>query len=246
MEPELSMSSTKRDGGLVRDVRNTRLDLETLSLRQVNETLQNADTGAFSIATPRGAHALAAGLDSPIDVTIDGHVGYYCAGMNKEARVTINGNAGTGVAENMMSGRVHVKGDASQSAGATGCGGLLVIDGNASARLGISLRGLNIVVKGSIGHMAAFMAQAGTIVVLGDAGDALGDSIYEAKLFVRGKVASLGTDCIAKEMREEHRVLLRSLLDDAGIGPEVDVSEFTRYGSARQLYHFHIDNLGAY
>jgi methylamine---glutamate N-methyltransferase subunit B len=226
--------------------RNTRLDLADLSLRQVNETLQKAEAGDFVIAHPRGAHALAAGLMSPINVTIDGHVGYYCAGMNQRASVVINGNAGTGVAENMMSGRVHVKGDASQSAGATGCGGLLIIDGNASARLGISLRGLDIVVKGSIGHMAAFMAQAGNIVVLGDAGDALGDSIYEARLFVRGKVASLGTDCIAKEMRDEHRVLLRGLLDAAGVGPEVDVAEFTRYGSARTLYHFHIDNLGSY
>jgi glutamate synthase domain-containing protein 3 len=123
---------------------------------------------------------------------------------------------------------------------------LLVIDGNASARLGISLRGLDIVVKGSIGHMAAFMAQAGSIVVLGDAGDALGDSIYEAKLFVRGKVASLGTDCIAKPMRDEHRAHLRALLDAAGVGPEVSVDEFTRYGSARKLYNFHIDNIGSY
>ncbi len=89
----------------------------------------------------------------------------------------------SGVAENMMSGRVHVKGDASASAGATGCGGLLVIDGNASARCGISARGIEIVVKGSVGHMSAFMAQAGTLVVLGDAGDALGDSIYEARLY---------------------------------------------------------------
>lgn len=226
--------------------RNTRLDLATLSLRQVNETLQTAETGSFEILNPRGAHALAAGLMSPIDVTIDGHVGYYCAGMNQRASVIINGNAGTGVGENMMSGRVHVKGDASQSAGATGCGGLLVIDGNASARLGISLRGLDIVVKGSIGHMAAFMAQAGNIVVLGDAGDALGDSIYEARLFVRGKVKSLGADCTPKEMRDAHRTLLRGLLDAAGVGPEVDVAEFTRYGSARQLYHFHIDNLGSY
>jgi len=166
--------------------------------------------------------------------------------MNKQARITINGNAGTGVAENMMSGRVHVKGDASQSAGATGCGGLLIIDGNASARLGISLRGLDIVVKGSIGHMSAFMAQAGTIVVLGDAGDALGDSIYEARLFVRGTVASLGTDCIEKPIRDEHRETLRALLDAAGVGPEVDVGQFRRYGSARKLYNFHIDNLGSY
>jgi glutamate synthase domain-containing protein 3 len=226
--------------------RNTRLDLADLSLRQVNETLQKAEAGSFVVAHPRGAHALAAGLTSPIDVTIEGHVGYYCGGMNQSASIVINGNAGTGVAENMMSGRVHVTGDASQSAGATGCGGLLIIDGNASARLGISLRGLDIVVKGSIGHMAAFMAQAGNIVVLGDAGDALGDSIYEARLFVRGKVKSLGTDCIAKEMRDEHRVLLRGLLDAAGVGPEVDVAEFTRYGSARTLYHFHIDNLGSY
>ena len=32
----------------------------------------------------------------------------------------------------------------------------------------------------------------------------------------------------------------------AGVGGKVDVSEFKRYGSARQLYHFHIDNVGAY
>jgi glutamate synthase domain-containing protein 3 len=225
---------------------STALDLAALDLRAVNQRLHDAQSGHFRITNPRGSHALACGLDGPLDVVIDGHVGYYCAGMNKHASVVINGNASTGVAENMMSGFVHVKGDASQSAGATGCGGLLVIDGNASARLGISLRGLDIVVKGNIGHMAAFMAQAGSIVVLGDAGDALGDSIYEAKLFVRGKVASLGTDCIRKEMRDNHRAKLRRLLDAAGIGADIAVDEFTRYGSARRLYNFHIDNLGSY
>lgn len=225
---------------------NTALDLATMPLREVNDQLQRAQQGSFSITSPRGAHALGAGLDGDLDVIIEGHVGYYCGGMNKRARITIEGNAGTGVAENIMSGRVHVKGDASQSAGATGCGGLLVIDGNASARLGISLRGLDIVVKGSIGHMAAFMAQAGNIVVLGDAGDALGDSIYEARIYVRGKVASLGSDCIEKAMRDEHRADLRRLLDAAGCGPEVKVEDFRRYGSARKLYHFHIDNLGSY
>src|SRR6201988_5487793 len=121
--------------------------------------------------------------------------------MNKRANATANGNAGTGLARKIMSGRGHVKGDVSQSAGATGCGGLLIVDGNASARCGISLRGLDIIVKGSVGHMSAFMAQAGTLVVLGDAGDALGDSIYEARVFVRGKVNSLGSDCIEKPLR---------------------------------------------
>src|SRR4029077_12217951 len=202
--------------------------------------------GDFLIRNPRGLHAIACGLDGNLDVVVDGPAGYYCAGMNKRATVTINGNAGTGVAENMMSGRVHVKGDASQSAGATGCGGLLIIDGNASSRCGISLRGLDIVVKGSAGHMSAFMAQAGNIVVLGDAGDALGDSIYEARLFVRGKVKSLGADCVAKPIRQEHKKALRRLLDAAGVAGEVDVGEFKRYGSARELYHFHVDKAGAY
>jgi methylamine---glutamate N-methyltransferase subunit B len=226
--------------------RNSALDLAQMSVRDVNQLLHEADGGEFLIRSPRGLHAIAAGLDGDFDVTIDGHVGYYCAGMNKGARVTINGNAGTGVAENMMSGRVHVKGDASQSAGATGCGGLLVIDGNASARCGISLRGLDIVVKGSVGHMSAFMAQAGSLVVLGDAGDALGDSIYEARLFVRGRTSSLGSDCVAKEMRDEYKAALRKLLDAAGLGGEVDVADFRRFGSARKLYNFHVENLGSY
>ena len=48
------------------------------------------------------------------------------------------------------------------------------------------------------------MAQTGRLVVCGDAGDALGDSIYEARLYVRGEVAGLGADCVEKEMRDEH------------------------------------------
>lgn len=207
--------------------------------KETNETL-------WQVLNPGGQHALAAGLTAPITVTIAGHAGYYCAGMNQHATVVVEGNAGVGVAENMMSGKVHVQGDASQSAGATAHGGLLVIDGNASARCGISMKGVDIVVKGSIGPMSAFMAQSGSLVVLGDAGDALGDSIYEAKLYVRGEVKSLGADCIEKELRDEHRADLRRLLDAAGVGEDVGVDEFRRYGSARQLYNFHVDNAAAY
>ena len=106
------------------------------------------------------------------------------------------------------------------------------------------MKGINIVVHGNIGHMSAFMAQSGTLVVCGDAGDALGDSIYEAKLFVRGKAASLGADCIEKEMRAEHLEELSTLLKEAG--SDADPKDFKRYGSARKLYNFDIDNAGAY
>ena len=224
------------------------VDLANTSVRELNNALHALKEGGseWSVRNPRGAHAVAVGIDVAASVHIEGHVGYYCAGMNKHASITINGNAGVGVAENMMSGRVHVKGDASQSAGATAHGGLLVVDGNASARCGIALKGADIVVKGNIGHMSAFMAQAGNLVVLGDAGEALGDSLYEARLFVRGAVLSLGADCTQKKMKEKHRTVLGELLRRAGLGAEVDVSSFRRYGSARRLYHFNIDHVDAY
>ena len=79
----------------------------------------------------------------------------------------------------------------------------------------------------------------------GDAGEALGDSIYEARLYVRGGVASLGADCVEKEVRDEHRAELAELLAEAGVG-DVDPAGFRRYGSARRLYTFDVDNAGAY
>jgi glutamate synthase domain-containing protein 3 len=138
-----------------------------------------------------------------------------------------------------------VKGNASQSAGATAHGGLLVIEGNAAARCGISMKGVDIVVGGDVGHMSAFMAQAGRLVVRGDAGDALGDSIYEARIYLRGEATSLGADCVAKEMRPEHHAELALLLKSAGY-PDDDTCDYTRYGSARNLYHFHVDHAESY
>ncbi|MFO1073043.1 MAG: hypothetical protein U1E17_10300 [Geminicoccaceae bacterium] len=116
--------------------------------------------------------------------------------------------------------------------------------GNAASRCGISMKGIDIVVHGSIGHMSAFMAQSGNLVVLGDAGDALGDSLYEAKLFVRGEVRAAGADCIEKAMRPEHLKLLAGLLERAGADARPE--EFKRYGSARRLYNFNIDHADAY
>lgn len=226
------------------------VDLAVTPLRELNRRLhavgrEGAGPSRWRIVNPRGAHAVACGLDADLEVEIDGHVGYYCAGMNQLASVRVRGNAGTGVAENMMSGAVVVEGSASQSAGATGHGGLLVVHGDAAARCGISMKGVDIVVGGSVGHLSAFMAQTGCLVVCGDAGEALGDSIYEARLYVRGEVAGLGADCVEKEMREEHVAQVRELLARAGID-DADAGDFRRFGSARRLYTFEVDNAGAY
>ncbi len=225
-------------------------DLSARGLRELNSSLHAlsgaTNMTAWEVVNPKGAHAIAAGVDAPVDISVMGSTGYYCAGMNKQATIRVKGSAGPGVAENMMSGTVIVDGDASQYAGATGRGGLLVIKGNASSRCGISMKGVEIVVHGNIGHMSAFMAQSGSLVVCGDAGDALGDSLYEAKLFVRGSVKSLGADCIEKEMRPEHLEHLADLLRRGECDPTIKPEEFRRYGSARKLYNFNIDNASAY
>lgn len=226
-------------------------DVAARGLRALNQALHDlrgtqTNETVWEVVNTRGAHAIAAGVDAPLDITVHGTTGYYCAGMNKQATIRIKGNAGPGTAENMMSGTVIVEGDASQYAGATGRGGLLVIKGNASSRCGISMKGIDIVVHGSIGHMSAFMAQSGNLVVLGDAGEALGDSLYEARLFVRGSVKSLGADCVEKEMRPEHLALLEDLLRRGLAEGKARPEEFRRYGSARRLYTFHVDNAGSY
>jgi methylamine---glutamate N-methyltransferase subunit B len=224
------------------------IDLDAGGVRALNQRLHalraDGNETAFRITNPMGAHSVAVGIELPIEVAIDGHVGFYCGGMNREASITIYGHAGPGVAENMMSGRVHVTGNCSQGAGASGRGGMLIVDGDASSRCGISMKGISIVVKGSVGHMSAFMGQTGNLVVCGDCGRDLGDSLYEARIYVRGQVASLGSDCVEKTMTPHHRAKLAHLLAEAGV--DLDPDEFRRYGSARRLYNFQVDHAAAY
>jgi glutamate synthase domain-containing protein 3 len=219
------------------------VDLATSSVRELNQYLHHelANSGVehVEVLNADGAHSIAVGLDAPVHVEIKGHAGYYAAGMNKQANVTIHGNAGTGVAENMMSGLVRVKGFASASAGASGHGGTLIIEGDASLRCGISMKGVDIVVRGNVGNYSAFMAQAGHLLICGDAGDGLGDSLYEAVIYVRGEIKSLGADARQEPMAAVDYEKVGELLKRAGF--EFSPKEFKRVASARQLYHWNAD-----
>ncbi len=218
-------------------------DLASQKLRDLNQYLHHdvVQNGVkqVDVLNPNGTHNIAVGVDALVNIDIHGHGGYYTAGMNKQANVTVHGNVGWGVAENMMSGTVRVKGFASESAGATGHGGTLIIEGDASLRCGISLKGLDIVVGGNIGNFSGFMAQAGTMVVCGDAGHALGDSLYEAVIYVRGKIKSLGADARIEDMNDADYRKVAALLDQAGF--KHDPKEFKRVAGAKTLYNWNAD-----
>ncbi|HEV7224039.1 MAG TPA: hypothetical protein VGN42_15125, partial [Pirellulales bacterium] len=81
-----------------------------------------------------------------------------------------------------------------------------------------------------------FMAQAGAIVVCGDAGPGLGDSLYEAVIYVKGTIAGLGADARTEPMSEADHVRVGRLLDQAGF--RHDPRAFQRVASARTLYHW--------
>jgi glutamate synthase domain-containing protein 3 len=221
-------------------------DLARTGVRALNQYLHHDAAGIsrVRVLNPNGEHHIAAGLDAPLSVDILGHAGYFVAGMNQQADVTVHGNVGWSVAENMMSGTVRVKGCASECAGSSGHGGLLVIEGDASSRCGISLKGLDIVVGGSVGHMSAFMAQAGTLIVCGDAAHGLGDSLYEAVIYVRGTIEGLGTDAREEPLGPPDVEKLAALLGRAGF--DYDPHSFKRIASARSLYHWHLDHSQAY
>jgi glutamate synthase domain-containing protein 2 len=54
------------------------------------------------------------------------------------------------------------------------------------------------------------------MVICGDAGDALGDSLYEAVIYVKGNIKSLGADARIEPMSEADCATVRELLDAAG------------------------------
>jgi glutamate synthase domain-containing protein 3 len=83
------------------------------------------------------------------------------------------------------------------------------------------------------------MAQAGRIVICGDAEDALGDSLYEAVIYVRGSVRSLGADARFEPMTGQDLAAVADLLSKAGLSHQP--SEFRRVASAKSLYHWHAD-----
>lgn len=218
-------------------------DLDRTTLRELNEFLHQArameTVSKVEIINPRGMHNIAVGIDWSGEINIRGHAGYFIGGMNKQATIVVHGNVGWSVGENIMSGLIRVKGNASECAGASGRGGLIVIEGDCSSRCGISLKGADIVVRGGVGHVSGFMAQAGRMVICGDAAAGLGDSIYEAVIYVGGKIDSLGADAREEPMSDADCATVKTLLNRAEI--DLSPSEFKRIASARSLYHWNVD-----
>jgi methylamine---glutamate N-methyltransferase subunit B len=214
-------------------------DAHDLSTRQINLELRRLlyEEGVkdVTVENPGAKHSLGVGILTRCRITFDGSLGYFGCGLIDGPEIQIKGRVGWSACENMMSGVVIVEGNAGSLTGAALRGGDLVVKGQVGARSGIDQKGGTIIVLGDAGSMTAFMMQRGRQILCGNVGNGLGDSMYDGKIYVAGKVKSLGIDCVPGEWDDTDTEFIERKFRIYGLG---DPPEFQKFVCGKQLYNY--------
>ena len=217
-------------------------DAKDLTTRKINLVLRQLvyERGIkdVTIKNPGAKHSLGTGILTRCKITFEGSLGYFGATMIDGPEVHITGRVGWSACQNMMSGVVVIEGNAGSLTGAALRGGDMVIKGRVGARTGIDQKGGLIVTMGSAGSMTGFMMQRGRQIICGDAGHGLGDSMYDGVIYVGGKVASLGVDCVPGEWTDADSEYVERKFSIYGLGTPPRLDKFV---CGKKLYNY--DNL---
>jgi glutamate synthase domain-containing protein 3 len=203
--------------------------------------LMKSGHGTITVQNPRAKHSLGVGILNRVNLNFEGSLGYFGCGVIDGPNVHISGRVGWSCAENMMAGKVVIEKNAGSLFGAAIRGGDLVCKGQAGARVGIDQKGGTIIVGDSVGAFTGFMMQRGRMIILGDAGDNLGDSMYDGTIYVGGKIASLGVDCVETELTDLDKRYLEGKLTQYGMSAPNGVENMIKLTSGKQLWNY--DNL---
>jgi glutamate synthase domain-containing protein 3 len=231
------------DGGIPKiseiDGERAELDASELSTRKINSELRwllyELGVREVTVRNPSARHSLGVGILTRCRITFDGSLGYFACGLIDGPEVRVKGRVGWSAAENMMSGVVVIEGNAGSLAGAAVRGGDLVVKGQVGARTGIDQKGGTIVVMGDAGSMTGFMMQRGRQIICGDVGPGLGDSMYDGTIYVAGRVASLGIDCVEGEWTAADSELIERKFSIYGLG---EPPEFQKFVCGKKLYNY--------
>ncbi len=215
------------------------VEARDLSTRKINSELRwllyEEGIKDVTVLNPSARHSLGVGILRRCRVTFEGSLGYFGCGLIDGPEVQINGRVGWSVAENMMSGVVVIESNAGSLAGAALRGGDLVVKGQVGARTGIDQKGGTILVLGSAGSMTGFMMQRGRQIICGDVGPGLGDSMYDGTIYVGGKVAALGIDCVEGEWTDEDTEFVERKFRIYGLGSPPELQKFV---CGKKLYNY--------
>lgn len=217
-------------------------DAHDLSTRQINLELRwllyEQGVKDVTVLNPGAKHSLGVGILTRCRIRFEGSLGYFACGVIDGPEITIAGRVGWSACENMMSGVVVIEANAGSLTGAAIRGGDLVVKGNVGARTGIDQKGGSIIALGNAGAMTGFMMQRGRQVICGDAGHGLGDSMYDGKIYVAGKVRSLGIDCVPGEWDDADTEFIERKFRIYDLG---EPPEFQKFVCGKMLYNY--DNL---
>jgi methylamine---glutamate N-methyltransferase subunit B len=217
-------------------------DAKDMTTRKINLELRwllyEQGVTEVTVRNPGAKHSLGVGILTRCKITFEGSLGYFGCGIIDGPEVHITGRVGWSACENMMSGVVTIDGNAGSLTGAAIRGGDLVVKGRVGARSGIDQKGGTIISLGDAGSMTGFMMQRGRQILCGNVGHGLGDSMYDGTIYVAGKIASLGIDCVPGEWTDADTELIerKFRIHDLGSPPE-----FQKFVCGKKLYNY--DNL---
>lgn len=214
-------------------------DAKGLTTRQINLELRwllnEQGVKDVTVDNPGAKHSLGVGILTRCRIHFKGSLGYFGVGLIDGPEIQIDGRVGWSSCENMMSGVVVIEHNAGSLTGAALRGGDVVVKGQVGARTGIDQKGGTILVLGSAGSMTGFMMQRGRQILCGDVGKGLGDSMYDGTIYVAGKVASLGIDCVPGEWTDADTELIERKFRIYGLGSP---PEFQKFVCGKKLYNY--------
>lgn len=214
-------------------------DARTLTTRQINLELRRLiyEEGVreVTVRNPGAKHSLGVGILKRCRITFEGSLGYFACGLIDGPEIHITGRVGWSACENMMSGVCVIDGNAGSLTAAALRGGDVLVKGKLGARTGIDQKGGTIIVLGDAGSMTGFMMQRGRQIILGDVGHGLGDSMYDGVIYVGGKVASLGIDCVPGEWTDADTELVARKFRIYGLGSPPELQKFV---CGKKLYNY--------
>ena len=217
-------------------------DAKDLSTRKINLVLRDLiyrqGITDVTVQNPGAKHSLGVAILTRCKIRFEGSLGYFGCGLIDGPEIRITGRVGWSACENMMSGVVIVEHNAGSLTGAAMRGGDLVVKGRVGARTGIDQKGGTIIALGDAGSMTGFMMQRGRMVLCGNVGPGLGDSMYDGTIYVGGKVAALGIDCVPGEWNETDTEFIERKFRIYGLGSP---PEFQKFVCGKKLYNY--DNL---
>ena len=191
------------------------IDLARIAVRQANELIRkHGEAGVHvELVNPDARHHLGVGLTSPINVSVRGSAGYFCAGLSDSADFTVEGNAGWGLGDNVYKGSVIVKGNAGAIAGVAIRGGEIVIHGNMGSRSGQVMKAGTLLCAGNANFMAGYLMYGGRIIILGNSGEHVGEDMAGGEIYIGGKIDSMGSDATLTGMESAELDSIMDFLD---------------------------------